>query len=347
MISEALVLYNDKLICAAMDMNVIYEVDLKRKKGAIIGSIPEETIFSKRTVGAVSSYKNKIIFAPFNGKNIWFYDVETKQWSYLKLHLSSCKTKFWNSCVYKNYLFLLPVRYPALVRVNLDTNSIDEIKDCIFPGKIKEPQYGYFFSDYVVDNEYLIAASCASNHVLRFNMENCNYEWIEIGDKNNRYVGLTRVGNDFWLAPRRNTPIVKWAYDGTVKELELPAMYKDKYNFLGIRYENNIILPGISEGMTITINPQNERINVDEDSMGFAFSARMSTSVQVECLYDGSIVIRDETGKSCLKNVIVKEEFDEYIADYNKNNEHVLEKEILKESAIFDLQTYINLMGRN
>ena len=344
--TEALTLHNDKLICAAMDMNVIYEVDLKSKKGAIIGSIPEETIFSKRVIGAVSSYKNKIIYVPFNGRDVWIFNVETKEWNSLKLHLSDCKTKFWNSYIYKQYLFMIPSRYPALVRINLDTNEIEEIEDCVLPLGKKEPKYGYFFSDYAIDNEYLIAASCASNHVLFFNMDNCNFQWREIGNKRNKYVGIAKVENEFWLAPRRNTPIVKWSHDGTVKEFELPEKYEDKYHFLGIRYEDNIILPGIDDGMTITINPQDERIKMKEHMKGFTFFERLSESVQVSCFYDGSMIIETEDEKFEIKNVITKIQQDDYIAFYNKSNEHLPEKEIMKESTVCDLQTFIKMVRR-
>lgn len=44
--SEALALSGDQIICAAMDMNIVYTINLNTQEINILYSIPEEKIFA-------------------------------------------------------------------------------------------------------------------------------------------------------------------------------------------------------------------------------------------------------------------------------------------------------------
>lgn len=265
-----------------------------------------------------------------------------QEWKKIQLKRESCKCKFWNAHLYKNYLYMIPSRYPAIVRVNLDTYEINEIAGCVTPNEEAGADYGYFFSDYVAERKIYLA-SCMSNYILQFDMDMLKCSWIEIGRKCNRYVGMTRVGEKIWIAPRRNTAVVEWDINnGKVMEYDLPSQFKDEYNFLGISNRDGLYLSGILDGKTLMFHLEDHTLHIEHDLGGHTFSGWLNKNIYVRYFYDGKVLIDHNGNETECYALGDPDCIIELISE--KRRENILKDEMIKENNLCDLQMFLRLI---
>ncbi|MDE5759050.1 MAG: hypothetical protein K2H85_10635, partial [Allobaculum sp.] len=131
--SEAMTMFKDKLLCVAMDANIVYTIDLRNGEIGLLYNIPEEDFFSARLIGSVIVCEEQIFFIPYHAKKIWIYDSRNEKWKGIQLNHESCRAKFWNAHLFENYIYMIPSKYPAIVRINIYTFEIEEFTDCVTP----------------------------------------------------------------------------------------------------------------------------------------------------------------------------------------------------------------------
>lgn len=343
--SEAIARLKDKLICVAMDINIVYTIDLKSGDIDLLYCIPEEDLFCARLVGAITVCGEKTIFIPYHAKKVWIYDNMNGEWKGIQLNHESCKAKFWNVHLHEKNIYMIPSKYPAIVRMNIDTYEIDEFTDCVTPNSNRQADYGYFFSNFVSENENLYLASCLDNHILTLHMQDMKYKWKEIGKKHNKYVGMTKAGGKIWLAPRRNTAIVEWDMEkDQTAEYNLPCQFIDEYNFLGISNRGNLYLPGIRDGKTLVFNIENHSIRQEHNLAGHTFSDWLDGNIYVRYFYDGKVLIEDSGSQKEYYILVSKNLMNDFIL--KAGVDAILREKVLIENNLCDLQTFLKIIGR-
>lgn len=339
LLAEAIIKVGEKIICVAMEINLIYSIDLLTQKIELLGYIPDEAISAERLCGSICYYKSKLVFIPYNATKIWVYDTDKKNWSGLSLAKEYIMGKFYKSFVYKNYVFMIPSNYDAFVRINMETGQVDEYSD-ILSNLGKED--GYFFSDYVIEDNNLMIASCSSNSVVNIDLNNMSYEIRYVGKSDNHFVGMAKKGNFYWLIPRRHSSIVKWDGKKTT-EISIGEKYSDTYNFLGaVIYKDAVLVPGISQNQTIRICDDFE-VEYLEDC-GYTFAGWVNNKCMVEYFKNGILRIH-ENGKDMEYRVILPwREIRNFIENHGKDINNIIKKQVHKESDFFELETFINII---
>lgn len=248
-----------KYYFVASEMNAVCSIDVQTERVEIIGSIPEEAVFSERVCAKIVVWNGELIFVPMNGKKIWFYRLEGKIWHSLYIKNEKLQRKVRQAFIYKDKLFMVGCHYPAIICVDLiaeDVKYIEAPFKVVQDIYIKRDLYGYFRHDCVLKENLLYFASFITNKVLLFNLEDFHWEYVTVGKSENGYSGIAWDGKFFWLAPNDKTYIVKWDGNKLYREYPLPfhGMNK-KILFLGVVFWNeDIIFPAFRTEYTLVFH---------------------------------------------------------------------------------------------
>lgn len=349
--AEDCVLVDNTLIFIAKNINIVFSFDINTGEIRVLDSIPEENIFAERLGAKIVYWKNELIFAPMEAEKIWIYDLEKHEWrGIFRKHMGygSHVSEMFQAVLNGDKLIIIGSNYPAIISLNLQTEEVDYIEQPYARLREKQKQLGdcYFRCDYVRKNEYLYLASCLENLVLKFNMETYQYEWIEVGNATNRYVGITWDGENFWLAPRTNGTIVKWNEECS-EEYVLPQEFqKDKIYFAGAVYnDGNVIFPGRFEPYTITLSTINPNI-MEVTQEQYLFYKRIEGDLLVSQKTDGEIQIQDKTGAIKRYNcTMAKKEFTKYLERKKEAVFKSLSEKILQESQVMNIKDLCNILA--
>ena len=202
-----------KYYFVASEMNAVCSIDVQTERVEIIGSIPEEAVFSERVCAKIVVWNGELIFVPMNGKKIWFYRLEGKIWHSLYIKNEKLQRKVRQAFIYKDKLFMVGCHYPAIICVDLITEDVKYIEapfKVVQDIYIKRDLYGYFRHDCVLKENLLYFASFITNKVLLFNLEDFHWEYVTVGKSENGYSGIAWDGKFevifllFWCFGRRS-----------------------------------------------------------------------------------------------------------------------------------------------
>lgn len=155
--------------------------------------------------------ENKIVFVPYNLKDIYIYDIEKKHG--IKLILSEAddyEMLFGGAVEYNGKVFLIPECYPAIVAIDIENFEVCEFKECIAPFLSEEKNKRLFTLAYLKVDQYLYLASVNESKMIKFNMEDGNYEIKEIGKHEYGFGHMIFDGTYFWLIAYTENCVVRW-----------------------------------------------------------------------------------------------------------------------------------------
>lgn len=259
----------DCLFLFANNLNMLFSINIPDGTLTFLGGIPDEHLFSKGLTCKLIYVKEHIIVVPLLAKKIWIYSLKSGEWKSVAVDV--CRvygrgTYFRQAIQYKDSLFFIGGHYPAILKMDLPSCKLTYLKEPFQRhSECEETEELYFRGDFVYKEGTVYLASGRDNAVLMYHLNTHVYKWIEIGKKENRYSGIMWDGNDYWLSPRKNTPVVKWDGNGSVTEYEIPEEKRVKdIAYAGIIKRNNqIIIPALARSGADTI------ILTDNGSMEF------------------------------------------------------------------------------
>lgn len=283
----------ERIYFVSSDMNLVFSINMESDNLDIIGTIPSRSFVENELFGAISILKNKIVLAPYQEPDIWVYDLKNGNWTLVpKKYIQHMGTGGVLQIVnYGQLVFLIGASYPAIIKLDTETLEVQYIEKPFIDKqeKVKKVNDAFFRSHFVVKNEWLYLASCIDNTVLKFNLQTDDYSWVSIGNYNYRFSGIATDGKNFWLSPRTNETIIKWDGMEKIKEIQLPDIYKEKFNyFLGICYDGKkILLPNMLECKSIEINPIDDTINILPEQ--YMLMKQVNQNEIVSVLYNGEL----------------------------------------------------------
>lgn len=267
--SEDLLKVGDDYYFAARDINAICKFNEETKEIKIIYTDPAEDVWAYRRYGRIYKYEEMLIFLPLHANKILMYNIEEENFETIDVKKIEGYDfdLFFASTLIEEKLILIGCQYPAIVFFCLKDKSLTYLTE---PFNELLPKHKYkgdcfFRNDIAVVNNKLYIASCLSNQVLELNIDDGSFVWHTVGHELNKYVGITWDGKELWIAPRRDTRIVRWNPNtNEIKEYDI--IYEDKTEeksgkcrFLGVVYDGeNVIFPGMDINATIVYNPLNE-----------------------------------------------------------------------------------------
>ena len=350
--TESAVRVGEKCFFVAFEMNVVCSIDMQTGKVEVIGSIPEEDIFSKRVCIKIVSWNEELIFVPMNGKKVWFYHIRKKTWTSLHIKNDNIRRKIRQAFIYKDKLFMVGCHYPAIICVDLNSKLIQYIESPFkeLSSFYKEEQ-GYFREDYVLRGDLLYFASFLTNKVLIFNLQDFKWKYITVGKAENGYSGIAWDGNFFWLSPIDQPFIVKW--DGSKRCWEYPLPYRElnkKLLFLGVLFWNgDVIFPAREANYTLILRHADiEKCELKEEQYLFFV---ISSSNEIICGdKKGNIVILAKREKKfCFKFNVPLDELLEKLKIKKEYKKFLQTKfsDIVFEDRSFRLEellSYVNIL---
>lgn len=228
-----------------------------------------DTLYSKPTYGSGVLY-----FPPFLAKDIATYSLCDNTFEKIPykrdVNGAEIDRAFSGAVVYNDHTFFTPYQYPAIIRMSSITKEISYYSDWVEPLKelIGNVHDAYFLSPLTIGDTIFLAA-CGTNAVVEFNMETCKSIVYEVGKKGYRYGGICFDGENYWLSPRHNSPVLKWnPKAGIIKEFA--ELFLDdsctQYCFLYIIYNNGYVwlLPHTAQ-YAVKINTLTDVISIADE----------------------------------------------------------------------------------
>ena len=167
---------NNEIWFTSGDYNGLYKYNLEEKRTERIAIFPYEPFEQVGLFLKMVQYKNSLIFVPATAKRIYIFNIEGGGFTDVKIPgLSDILQPiyFGEAVIYKEYLYLLGVRYPGIVKINLESYEVeivdqwlDELSDEIMLDK-NENILGY---GGVVEEDRFLIPCYQCNRVLEFNM---------------------------------------------------------------------------------------------------------------------------------------------------------------------------------
>lgn len=199
------------------DDNGIYKTNIKAGKTECAARFTEEPM-RKLLYGSNVLYGNRLVAVPRLAQKIGIYDIIKKECQYVPFQLPEEKYWQWGHfsayVVYKNYIYMLGIRCPIILRLDMDTYVVKYYGDWYAGLKpyIDSPTaHPLFFGGdpYIEDTKFYAPVGCAS-FVLCFDMEQERVQLIPVKKERGGYDTLCFDGRDFWLASGEDRAVLKW-----------------------------------------------------------------------------------------------------------------------------------------
>lgn len=241
-----------------MQSNGLFKMNKQTWEAEYIGMFPDaghgKAGLYLSSYRAMAHLDGKMYFAPGNADSIAIYDMNDNTFSQIAIAepLESkgpkyfSNLKFSNVIVYKKAVFFVAAFYPAIIRLDAVTGDMLYITDWVpaLAGMTSDENSAFFADSLVVQDNCFVAASSCSNAVICFNMDTLSSTVYSVGSSSNRYSGICYDGNDFWLLPRSNSPVIRW--NMSVNRCEEYGHYPNgysaaQYSFRSIVYADSYV----------------------------------------------------------------------------------------------------------
>lgn len=202
----------------------------------------------------------KLYLSPLMATKPVVYDTETGRFAYLSGLAGETDLKCRQVFVYKEHIFYLPDDAKAIYEYDIIQKSWTKHTDCMTEWK-KGAQFPYYedtFAYRIRGNELFVTASY-SNRILKFNLENGQYEFLKVGEDGAGFSGIELIGEELWLAEVHSGRIVRCSFSTkSYAIIEMPQEFQTWQAVYG-RYlahteilqmgDYVVTIPGFSNGM--------------------------------------------------------------------------------------------------
>ena len=211
LICENAVMNNDKLVLLAKNYNVLCEISVSERKILSAICIPGNSLYGHNLFSNMIVIGEKIVMIPWCEKCLFVYDYKSGSWEKIILNVDSMLDGAFlrYPIKYNNKLFIFGGYYPSVVIVNIESKEV-EYYDSVFKGKNYNYKDPLFRGEPLINGKEVFLASSMDNSVLKFNMENLEYNWYEIAEKTKKYSGIVFWNGRYWLSTRTENLLVEW-----------------------------------------------------------------------------------------------------------------------------------------
>ncbi len=317
---------NKELWFASCYSNALCKMNLSTGQVELVDSIPNEHEYEQRLYHDVVEINDKLYLAPHRAKEMIEYDLKKglfKKIALKKPHDPN-KSQFTRMVRYKEYLYLLPTYYNAIVQYNTKdgackyyTDLLDDLGEANHPEAKDAP---LFMNAIYVEDNLLLMASSRSNAILEFNMDIERAVIHRVGNENNSFYRMTYDGNDYWLIPHESKAVIRWnrKTGRTIEYSEYPEGFVGEKNafisivscgayLLAFPKTANMIIKidretGIMSEFKIPVHyREGERKEIYNDWPNNYYFAKMIDDTHLAALsaYDCSLILIDTETEEC------------------------------------------------
>lgn len=215
--------------------NAICVIEKKSKDIKILGSFPHNGLGEGDLSLSVIKCDDHIVFCPFKANDIAVLDIYKGELEFIDLLQNlggneqkySEIEKFYRMISYKNYVYFLGIKYPAIMRLDLKTKKIELFNEWLEEIEKNKCKEAVLFTDGYAqkgDEVYLPIGRC--NGVLKINLNTMEWKYIRIKFLTHGILGMTQKRNYIWLTEYdvRAKKFFQWNLDSNeITQIDLPC----------------------------------------------------------------------------------------------------------------------------
>lgn len=168
---------------------------LNENKIKRIENIPYEGNRSELLYSNVAIFDDVLVLVPANAFSVCFYNMETREFSFVKLDLSKEEYNFFCSCyMWKEKVYLIPFNVNKIMRLDINKKEITCVKELNVDTE-KDGMSSVFQYNGVRCGQYAYFLSSNDNCIWRFDMELEKVLNVYIGEKGT-ILNAMELGND-------------------------------------------------------------------------------------------------------------------------------------------------------
>ena len=238
----------------------------------------------------------KFYFSPDSAKSICVYDVTTGERQDIPYENPLESGNFGGILKYEHYLYFLPSRYQAMIRLNQHTGEITYYRECleeILSTVTAEHMQLIGGTTWIKYPNLVYISALQANKVMTFDMATGEYSWQEVGPEDTDCCGMVEESYGsgiFWLFPWRKEKIRRWdTHTGECQVLgreDYPEGYEcqtdwwdyeSQYKFAGIvRLDGYIYLLPCFGNMAMRLNMAEKKLEKVDMGLPFGWDERKS-----------------------------------------------------------------------
>lgn len=241
-VSHCAKLVDDYIYVPAANYNALYRFREDGSEVTYLGSFLNERLTQKHLYGAIAENNGILYLPPMNGLHIASYEIATGRFGCIELdeRCSSydINSKFFGAVSWKQYIFFIPCRYRALVRLDTETGELLYIDEFINKYWSTIPKSEMLIKNgYFIDSNKLYLAGYSTNQIISIDLCTSEENLIEIiledGEKEG-FMAACVDGDNLYLVRTYASQIVRYSRkDKSVKIYETSAK-AEQWPFINI-----------------------------------------------------------------------------------------------------------------
>lgn len=198
LIFECISSYEEGYFATSMEYNGLFIID-KHEKATFISTIPGEKIWKKHLYAASAIYKDYLILAPCTADRICIYNIKTKEFVFKEVKNMFLQKKididgkFLGVHIYKDHIYLLPQKYPYIIKMTPITWEIEYIVVSV-DGETLNFKKGYSIKDNVI-----VMPSILEHIFLELDMDKDQVKKRYINNKSDGAWSICNNGYEYWM----------------------------------------------------------------------------------------------------------------------------------------------------
>ncbi|NBJ81069.1 hypothetical protein D5274_03675 [bacterium 1XD42-94] len=233
--------------------NTLYKFNLSTRLIMVEAIIPTKRGEPFFQYGFIAKWKTLLILAPRSAKDILVYDILEKTFSSIKLEMGRTQDRdkynlFSGIQIYNNYAFLIPGRFSAIVRLDLNTFEVKYFDSCIKNLKKSIKKYDdkkvLFARCNCVSEDKIILPCWQGNFIMEFKFGTGEFKLIEFPEICGELSGGYVQNQELFFATKNDNFLFKSDLSGNVLEqIEIKIEAEKGISFLTNFGSKAIVIP--------------------------------------------------------------------------------------------------------
>lgn len=352
------------LYFSAKHVNGIFCMDVPTGKIEYV-TMPEKNFYNGLLYQDAKIDKNKIWFSPYGADNILIYNLVLDSCEYIdvpKLEGHGRQAvKFYALYDYDEWFILLPVEYPAILKIKKATYEIrivpwEEKLLKKYPDFLDVNKGLSIARDFEVvdENMYLLA----ENVVIKYDMKTDELSFIQISHEARLYSGIVKYRDGFALVDRINSEFVVWNGEGSkIEKSSIDLGYRgigegDDGCPLGLfRVSKGIVIVQANADFLLIVDESGatRKINLNikkNKAEDFFFTRVKQKGSKLIFPLDGQNIVlmvdTDDWSQQCIEMNLIDADFSWLMEKKGKEGKYILEN-----TVYYDMVDFINYIKKN
>lgn len=217
------VINQDILLFVPDDLNAVCKADLQQRKAEIDIFLDEENILLSGLFFSVVLSGDLLFLIPGKSEQVIIYNMKMRELKRIDICEPKIKTnemynrynKFYGGFVRNNNVYILAATYPAILKINIDTEETEYIDDWIEEIKDRIPEGDtncYFLDTFILDGRYAYIPGSVSKTIVRLDCDTDKTHVFKAHAAIKIIHGLIKHKEEMWVLSTTDggTSLIKW-----------------------------------------------------------------------------------------------------------------------------------------